>query len=379
MEQKMITRITPISLLLLLVVLSSTVYAQTRTEVAFPDINGYKTIAADLHTHTVFSDGTVWPTVRVGEAWRNGLDVLSITDHLEYLPHKDDVLPKFNRPYEIAKPEADKMGIMLIRGAEITRDEPHGHFNAVFLSDCEPLNTPDQKDAVKAAHEQGAFIWWNHPEWKRDDGKAWCEIQQEYLDLGWMHGLEVFNGGSYYVNAHQWALDHNLTLLGNTDIHAPIDEIYNYAEGEHRTMTLVFVKENTPEGLKEALFERRTVVFSSGMLVGREEWLRPLTEASVKMETSDITLRGKSPVVVSVFNACAAPLDLELADRPSGIAFPKSLLLPSGKSAHMRVQGGGNAPAGTETVEVSYAVKNALLAPNTPLTIKLVFNVTFAQ
>ena len=45
-------------------------------------------ISTDLHIHTVFSDGFVWPDLRVDEALREGLDLISITDHLEYQPHK---------------------------------------------------------------------------------------------------------------------------------------------------------------------------------------------------------------------------------------------------------------------------------------------------
>ncbi len=359
--------------------LSGIVHAQIRTAVPFPDIGEYKTVKVDLHMHTVFSDGKVWPTVRVKEGWRNGLDAISITDHLEYLPYKEDVLPRFNRPYEIAKPEADKTGLMLIRGAEITRDEPHGHFNAVFLDDCNPLDTPDQKDAVKAAYDQGAFIWWNHPEWKRKDGKAWCEIQQEYLDLGWMHGLEVFNGRSYYVNAHQWALDHNLTLMATTDVHDPIDEAYNYAAGEHRTMTLVFAKEKTPEAIKEALFDRRTVAFSANTLIGREEWLRPLVENSIVVENPDIRLAGKTAFYVALRNTCASPFTLKLAERTNGISASDTLTLPAGQTIMMRIQGGGNAPEGNAPVTITYAVTNALLAPDTPLKITVALNAAFTK
>ena len=31
----------------------------------YPDIPGYKTLVTDLHQHTVFSDGSVWPDIRV--------------------------------------------------------------------------------------------------------------------------------------------------------------------------------------------------------------------------------------------------------------------------------------------------------------------------
>ena len=41
-------------------------------------------VSADLHIHTVFSDGSVWPTIRVEEALRDSIDLISLTEHLEY-------------------------------------------------------------------------------------------------------------------------------------------------------------------------------------------------------------------------------------------------------------------------------------------------------
>ena len=58
--------------------------SQYRTEINIPGFDGYQTLKCDFHIHTVFSDGTVWPSVRVQEAWQEGLDVIAITDHLEY-------------------------------------------------------------------------------------------------------------------------------------------------------------------------------------------------------------------------------------------------------------------------------------------------------
>jgi quinoprotein glucose dehydrogenase len=41
----------------ILAIAAATATAQTRREIVFPDIPGYKTILCDFHTHTVFSDG----------------------------------------------------------------------------------------------------------------------------------------------------------------------------------------------------------------------------------------------------------------------------------------------------------------------------------
>ena len=51
--------------------------------IEFPDIPGYVTLKCDLHMHTVLSDGSVWANIRVREALMDGLDAISITDHLE--------------------------------------------------------------------------------------------------------------------------------------------------------------------------------------------------------------------------------------------------------------------------------------------------------
>ena len=77
-----------------------------RREIHFPDLPGFKTLACDFHMHTVFSDGNVWPTVRVAEAWRQGLHAIAITDHIEYQPHKGDVPTKHNHSYDLAEEAA---------------------------------------------------------------------------------------------------------------------------------------------------------------------------------------------------------------------------------------------------------------------------------
>lgn len=354
-------------------------HAAVRTELSFPDIKGYQTVTADLHMHTVFSDGTVWPTVRVQEAWRNGLDAISITDHIEYLPHDKDVRPEFNRSYEIAKPQADSTHITLIRGAEITRDEPHGHFNAIFLQDCDALDVEDQKDAVRIAHEQGAFITWNHPEWKRSGYNVWGETQQEYFDLGWLHGIEVFNGRSYYKNAHQWAMEKNLTMLGTTDIHSPIDEAYAFHKGEQRSMTLIFVEEKTTQGIKDALFDKRTIAFANNTLIGREAWVRPLFEASIVIETPNVTLKGKTPYMVSIHNSSPVSFNLKADGRVRGISFPNTITLPAGKTVLLRLQGGGSKTSGQENISLPYQVTNIWTAPDTFLPITFDLQVTYSE
>ena len=55
-----------------------------RREIVIPGVNGYNAYKADLHIHSVYSDGDVTPEYRVREAWNDGLDVIAMTDHVEY-------------------------------------------------------------------------------------------------------------------------------------------------------------------------------------------------------------------------------------------------------------------------------------------------------
>ena len=138
---------------------------RARTPVNVPNIPGYLTLKCDFHIHTVFSDGLVWPSVRSEEAWRQGLDAIAITDHIEYQPHKADVSTNHNRSYQIASKAGDDLDLLVIKGSEITHKMPPGHLNAIFLTNSLSLATTNWQDQTRIAHEQGVFIFWNHPGW----------------------------------------------------------------------------------------------------------------------------------------------------------------------------------------------------------------------
>ena len=87
-------------------------------KIVFPDLEDYKTLKCDLHIHTVFSDGNVWPTIRVEEALKDGLDAISLTEHIEYQPHKTDIPhPDRNRSFQIAKEFAKAYDLLIIHAS----------------------------------------------------------------------------------------------------------------------------------------------------------------------------------------------------------------------------------------------------------------------
>jgi predicted metal-dependent phosphoesterase TrpH len=276
-----------------------------RGNIAIPNLESYVTLKCDFHTHTVFSDGMVWPTVRIDEAYREGLDAIAITDHIEYRPHKTYVTGSHNSSYEVAQSRARERNIILIRGSEITRSMPPGHFNAIFLANADEMEKPNYMDVFSAAKTQNAFIFWNHPGWENqqpDVTKWWPEHTQLY-EQGFMHGIEVVNGGSYYPEAHQWCLEKKLAMIGNSDIHAPMQV---FSAGRHRTMTLVFARNRTPEAIYEALMQRRTAVYHNEYVIGEEAYLKELFEKAVEItvtksgNTARIAFNNKSDLVFHI-------------------------------------------------------------------------------
>src|SRR4030042_4119211 len=144
----------------------------------------------------VFSDGNLWPKVRIGEGFRYGLDAIAITDHLEYLPKKDYIPVDHNAAWKIGESVAKEFNLILVHGAEITRSMPPGHVNALFIQDANLLAVDSIWDAYAAAIKQGAFLLWHHPGWKsqQPDGiPRMYDIHLRLIKNGWLHGVEFFN------------------------------------------------------------------------------------------------------------------------------------------------------------------------------------------
>lgn len=251
----------------------------------FPSIPGYLSLSCDFHIHTVFSDGSVWPDIRLQEALKDSLDAFSLTEHLEYQPHKDDLPnPDRNKSFEIVSKLAKPFEILVVKGAEITRGMPPGHNNAIFIKDANKLLKLDSLEVFKEAKNQGAFTFWNHPNWtaQRKDGIARMTDFHKYLiNNQLLQGIEVVNDVTYSDEAFQIALDHNLTIMGTSDIHGLVDWQFKVSEGGHRPFTLVFAKEKTEESIREALLSKRTLAYFNHTLIGREEWMLPLVKSAI--------------------------------------------------------------------------------------------------
>lgn len=342
----------------LILLLALNMQAQVRNEIAVPNIGEYQTLKCDFHIHTVYSDGLVWPTVRVDEAYREGLDCIALTEHLEYRPHKD-IKASHGRSFEVARNSAKANDILLIRGSEITRPMAPGHFNAIFLNNCDSLARDDWRESFKQAKAQNAFMFWNHPGWERQqpDTTLWWPEHTELLNNGCMQGIEVANGNAYYPEAHRWCIEKNLTMIGNSDIHQPIQTDIDLAKGEHRTMTLVLAKERTPESIREALANRRTIVWVHNMLVGNEAYLREMFDKSVEV----IKVNRKAKYCdITVQNHSDLTFKLQKAEHQREFEYFRNYTIKPQSRHNIRIY----YPEGTTGGKIGFEVTNLLVAPN---------------
>ena len=329
--------------LFLMLLMSASASANTPNKIVIPNIEGYRTLKGDFHVHTMFSDGTVWPTARVQEAIWEGLDVLAITDHIDTRSQKwknkgilSDKCDR-NTSYKLAK-QATNKSLLVIHGGELSRGVPSGHCNALFIKDNEAFcaaaeafnhdNALATEAGLKEARNQGAFTMWNHPNWHKHapNETVMQPIHKKLIKKGMYDAIEVYNAETgYSPEAHEWCLKHNLAIMGCSDTHAPFVTKIDYLHGQHRVVTLVFAKEKTEASVREAMDARRTAIYAEDMVYGREQELKPLFEACVRVKNVRWTGKG---VGFILHNVSSIPVRLTKAPGSENCAYWRNLYIP---------------------------------------------------
>lgn len=263
------------------------VATDVRTVSAFPRVGSYQVLACDFHMHTVHSDGKLTSRERVIEAYNYGYDAIAVTDH-----GKTDA-------YTSARSLADALGVVLIRGSETGIDGTEhmvvlgvsGNYrprDAHRLAEEPGQGTAFYRDELRSIDDAGGLVIYAHPH------KGFREPVKWGIQQGIMVGIEVKNfvvgsgwntvesHGTYcYPFAFDWALENNLALFADSDLHGARTK-------ESCPVTLVFAEEKSSRGVLEAIRARRTVAQFDGMLWGRDELLSQLIGAAVSVRrTSD--------------------------------------------------------------------------------------------
>ena len=337
-----------------------------RVEMVLPQVRGFNIYKADLHNPTIFSDGSVTPEFRIKEAWHDGLDVIAVTEHVEYRPYEGKMMnfltgyvPKneksansnvirseatdagnlsdLNYPVKLYQAAAKAYGITVIPGAEITREPTViGHYNALFTKDNNTIYAKDPMQSIRNAKAQGAIVMQNHPGWRRTTLDM-MEFEEKVYAANLIDGIEIVNGGEFYPRAITRAQKNKFFMASNTDIHGSTAEDYVLGGNGHRNMTFIFAQENTLEALREALEARRTLAYSHGTLAGEESLLVDLFKASVATKVIQKAANGSKTVQLT--NNSSIKYTLRFGNANPVILNPfTSIRATSGKDGKLAVK-----------------------------------------
>ena len=168
-------------------------------------------VRADLHSHTVFSDGDSWPVETIAAAWAAGLDVVGITDHNSAISAGEYAAGMDGGP-------------LLVPGVETTTYG--GHWNAWAAPHATghhwyDFREPDEvatERAMATAVRDGALVSINHP---KPLGPDWV-----YPGVRSFDAVEVWNGDWPKLNAaalSYWEAllrqGRRVTAIGGSDTH----------------------------------------------------------------------------------------------------------------------------------------------------------------
>ena len=300
--------------------------SSARQEIILPNVNGYTPYKADLHIHSTYSDGVMKYTGkgRIYEAWRDGLDVIAVTDHMgikNYADKQGVETPESAKKKKGARPTqavndavktAEGYGILVIPGVEITGSpQTLGHFNALFTTDNNTIYDYNPIQNIRNARAQGAMIMHNHPGWRQSTLEMNEFVKSVYAEK-LVDGVEIMNGAFFYPRAIETAKENKIFFAATTDIHGTTGETYREV-GHLRNMTIIYAKDLTSEAIREGLESRRTLAYSFGVLAGEEKLLRDFFEASIETRKLAVVVgkNKKKSQRVSLINKSSIPYVLQ--------------------------------------------------------------------
>jgi hypothetical protein len=168
-----------------------------------------------------------------------------------------------------------------------------------------------------------------------------------------------------------------MTMIGVSDVHGPIGMSYRFERGEHRPLTLVFVTERTEQGIRDALFDRRTAIYWKEIVIGEEQFLRPLFKECLEVLTPKITLRGTRSAYLQISNPSDLPLKLASSYKGDKLRMPEHITLHPDKTVSFSIRATSRSFSGNERVQLPFIVENFYVAPEKGMPVQLPIDVTF--
>lgn len=256
-------------------------------------VNQYQ---ANLHSHTVYSDGRAEPAELIYNYAHAGYHILAITDHDNYHTVRDgerETTPTTEATWPWTRwideepsriwdhdgmetsafyPELGEGGMLAIRGNELTCDP---HIVSLF-NDCgfsERVRTPNAErdhERLTCVENKGGLAFWAHPghyvpggSWE-DRGFPWQGAVEYFggfiTEYGCLLGIEMQLGGAREIEEElldrllaQYYRDHDIFIKGSDDTHST-------SVSGSAVITIVLAEALTEEAVRHALENGHTFV-----------------------------------------------------------------------------------------------------------------------
>lgn len=253
----------------------------------------YQVLKVNLHAHTTYSDGTYTPAQLVDIYEDAGYDVLAITDHSTVAGYAEAVS------------EGDKVGLTVICGEEVTcswSDGSYKHVLALFINQSAGFAEDSDVeietifDSIHAQNGIGivAHPWLSWNNWKNYTDESCIDGWEVDYSMAW-----TLESGYIYVLGHDF---HNETWLQG------ISNYWTYLLAENRTGT----------GVKEALMDKRIVVYGNGTLYG--------STYALNLYAQNQGLETLSPIPISIPTPAPTP---NLTPTPTAAPTPTPIATPA--------------------------------------------------
>ena len=144
---------------------------------------------------------------------------------------------------------------------------------------------------------------------------------------------------------------------GNLDDMMDID----WFAGEQRPVTLLFARERSASGVREALENCRTAIFAENQVYGKEEFLCPLLTGCLEIER---VTKSKTRLSVEVFNNSSIPVILDKGPGSEQWQMSRHLVLhPFEHQTVLFYRLDMSQPLDTSSFDFHYTVANWWTAP----------------
>ncbi len=168
-----------------------------------------------------------------------------------------------------------------------------------------------------------------------------------------------------------------MTILGNSDVHPPVNLAFNLSNGKHRPMTLVFAENRSEKAIKEALFNKRTAVYFNDLLMGAEKYLKPIVDQAIEILNPAVSIKGTGRATIQIQNRSNLLFELISENEIAEISIPDKIKLYPDKTIIFQINGKSKNQPGKKKISIPFTIKNLLITPEQRLTINLSFEVNF--